>query len=296
MNYLSNVCFEFELAMRNFASFASSASVVMSNIYKIKANHLDYGYDALLTVTKLTDLIYVNPGISKYKRVRFHEPGFLCLLYSKSEVFWENGNNKGVLRHGEIAVFDCKQPILYTLVQVDSMYVIFIPRCIYDEVTINEIIKSNSFSYLDYIVRIFENLKNKDNEIMLKNNILSIVNLLSVTEEKVLPIKIVSLFDEIVKIIHTHALDSLFSLDKAAALSFCSKRKLHNCLFDQGTSYSKLIHEYRVNHLAEQLLIDKASRVDTLCYKSGFNSASYAIKKFKSVKGMTPMQYRSALL
>lgn len=93
-------------------------------------------------------------------------------------------------------------------------------------------------------------------------------------------------------VIEKHALDPQFSLSKAASLSFCSKRTFHVCLSKQGLSYSKLINDFRINYLAEQLLMDQGSRVDSLCYNSGFKSPSYASKQFKFLKGISPKQYR----
>ena len=60
----------------------------------------------------------------------------------------------------------------------------------------------------------------------------------------------------------------------------------------RGIQMTKMVSNYRIYCLAEQLLIDRHAKIETLCYKSGFNSPSYASKQFKLIKGVTPAQYR----
>jgi transcriptional regulator GlxA family with amidase domain len=99
----------------------------------------------------------------------------------------------------------------------------------------------------------------------------------------------------VIKVLNTHALDPSFSLDKAAKLLFFSKRKLHNFLVKNGTSYSKVIMEYRVNYLAGKIVQQNGLLIKTLCSQSGFNSVNTANIAFKKIKGMSLSTYRKEL-
>jgi AraC-like DNA-binding protein len=229
---------------------------------------------------------------NSYQKVVFPGPDFICLFYSSSEIKWNNGNTTGILRSGGVAVFDCQKLFTYTVSTPAPVCFIFIPYQLYDRKVLKIILEGKNFIYSDIILSIIRSIDNEENENLLKGKILSLVHMLSVVDDPTLPVVKLSLFERIINVIKEHALDPFFSLSKAASLSFCSKRTFHSCLSKQGLSYSKLINDFRINHLAEKLLMDKNLRVDSLCYNSGFNSPSYASKQFKLLKGISPKQYR----
>ena len=278
-----------ELNSRHFDTIFKSY-----NGYYVSAKK-ENGYSTILEVTQETDVINIHTQVSFPQTIDFNKPNFLCLLYSTNKINWNNGHYNDSLEHGGITVFDSIQPFTYTA--SGSVSCIFIPYHFYDDKTVNTIIKGHQFIYSDSIQSIIREMICCEDNDKLHNKILSIIYLLPhVIENKPKNINEISLYIRINKIIEDNFIDAFFSLDKAATLSYCSKRKLHNCLTEKKTSYSKLITEYRVNHLAKQLLLKRNSSIVTLCYESGFNSASYASKTFKIMKGMTPMQYRKTYL
>ncbi|GEK15923.1 helix-turn-helix domain-containing protein [Aliivibrio fischeri] len=264
--------------------------VVSSKLFKVGINNLGCDWGELLTITKTTESMYFY-GSNKSQTIYVTEQNSLCLFYSATATKWKTNDNKGILKQGGVVLFDCNQPFTYSVNQSNSIILIIIPYQIYDAENITKMLEGRGFIYSRFILSILREIDN-DNVNALKNKLFSLINILPVVSENHASNKRLSLFERIKKIIHAHALDNFFSLDKASSLSFCSKRKLHNCLAKEGTSYSKMIHEYRIEYFAEQLIIDRQAKVKTLCYKSGFNSPSYAAKQFKLVKGVTPVRYR----
>lgn len=269
-------------------------NVASSNIYRVNINNLTCSEDSLLSVTRSTEFLYVDANPKLYRRIYFYDPGFLCLLYSTVDINWQHGDNNGVLKRGEVIVFNCNVTLSYMLERTGDVFVVLIPTGFYDVGIVNLMTGRGCFVYFNFIVSIIESVNSDDSCLLLKYKIVAIINLLSVVIEIPVINSVLSQFERMKQIIHANALDPEFSLTKASALFFCSKRKLQKCLLEQGTSYSKLIHEYRINYISEQLLVNKTAKIDSLCYESGFNSPSYAISKFKSIKGMTPMRYRIA--
>jgi AraC-like DNA-binding protein len=264
--------------------------LISSKHYKININNLGADWSELFTITKITEYLYIE-GNKQSQNIRIGEVDCLCLFYSTTTAKWKTDDNNGVLKQGGIVLFDCRQSFTYTVWQSSSVILIMIPYQIYDAGNITKMLEGRGFIYSGFILSILREMDN-GNDHELKNKIFSLVHILPVVSENVNTSKLLSLFEKIKRVIHAHALDTFFSLDKAASLSFCSKRKLHNCLATEGTSYSKMVNDYRINYLAEQLVTDRRARVETLCYKSGFNSPSYASKQFKLVKGVTPLRYR----
>lgn len=65
--------------------------------------------------------------------------------------------------------------------------------------------------------------------------------------------------------------------------------------FKQKTNrtISNYINEVRIGHAAA-LLVDSASTILEICYKCGFNTISNFNRTFKSVKGITPTEFRES--
>ena len=281
--------------MRSLATLYDSAKgdsnqLISSKHYKININKLGFDWNELFTVTKTTDCTYFG-GNNTNQSIPVTEFDCLCLFYCTTTTKWSTEDKNGVLKQGGVVLFDCRQSFRYTLRRSSSVVLITIPYQVYDAINITKMLEGRGFIYSGFILSILREI-DMDNDSMLKNKLLSLIHILPVVSDNVASSKIVSLFERIKRIIQAHALDTFFSLDKAAALSFCSKRKLHNSLAEEGTSYSKMVQDYRIDYLADQLVTDRSAKVETLCYKSGFNSPSYAAKQFKLVKGVTPVRYR----
>lgn len=58
-----------------------------------------------------------------------------------------------------------------------------------------------------------------------------------------------------------------------------------------GKTFSQLLNEIRVGH-ACKLLVEEDLPVTQVCYRSGYNTPSYFNRKFKSITGYTPLEYR----
>ena len=267
--------------------------LLLNKYYQININKLGFDWNELFTVTKTTESIYFDSN-SPNQSPSITESNCLCLFYSTTTTKWSTMDKKGVLKQGGVVLFDCRQSFKYTLNKSGSVIFIMIPHQVYDAINISKMLEGRNFIYSGFITSILRDIDSGNYDYsVLKNKLLSLIHILPIISEDVPSSKSLSLFERIKRIIQTHALDPFFSLNKAAALSFCSKRKLHNCLAEKGVSYSKLVQNFRIDYLAEQLITDRSAKVETLCYKSGFNSASYATKQFKLVKGVTPVRYRS---
>lgn len=58
-----------------------------------------------------------------------------------------------------------------------------------------------------------------------------------------------------------------------------------------GKTFSQTLNQFRIGH-ACRLFIEEGLPVAEACYKSGYNTPSYFNRKFKSITGYTPLQYR----
>ncbi|ODS05577.1 helix-turn-helix domain-containing protein [Vibrio scophthalmi] len=224
----------------------------------------------------------------------------LCIVYSNVGMIWSlNGDRKNRLEDGGVVVVDCCCSFSYKLVEVGEICFVFVPHDFYDESVVFDILQSNELRFSTIVSFLFRSLTNA-NGAQVTPLVLSIAQLVGVSSncsgEEVNNNQRASLFHKITSVIYANAKNANFYLEQAAELSFCSKRKLHSCLVEMGTSFSKMINENRVNYLSQLLATDSDSRIESLCYKSGFNSSAYAIKVFKESKGETPQQYRSRLI
>ena len=58
-------------------------------------------------------------------------------------------------------------------------------------------------------------------------------------------------------------------------------------------SYTQIINDFRINNTCKQLL-DNSKTISEISYGAGFNNQSYFNRKFKSIMGMTPFEYRNS--
>ncbi|MCC3376033.1 AraC family transcriptional regulator [Cohnella sp. REN36] len=61
------------------------------------------------------------------------------------------------------------------------------------------------------------------------------------------------------------------------------------------TPFSAYLHFVRVRK-AERLLLDPSRSITQIALETGFNDTSYFIKHFRRLRGLTPLQYRKAVL
>ncbi len=73
------------------------------------------------------------------------------------------------------------------------------------------------------------------------------------------------------------------SMSSSAFCKFFKKRT--------GKTFSETLNQFRIGH-ACRLFIEEGLPVAEACYKSGYNTPSYFNRKFKSITGYTPLQYR----
>jgi AraC-like DNA-binding protein len=216
---------------------------------------------------------------------------YLCLFYSNIEISFDLNNNRGKLVPGGFILIDSNDEFYPYLEEGGDKLLIYIEKSFFDDQLIRSMFKG-CFAYPEIIRFILVSLtKRKEIE---NNRLMLLLHALSIVE--VPKAKGETLFDIIRKNIINNASDSCFSLDKAATLSFCSKRSLHNCLASEGTSYLKLLNEHRLSVLYNFLCIDNNSLIKILCYKSGFNSSGYAAKLFKTAYGVTPTEFRKQIV
>ena len=211
------------------------------------------------------------------------------LIYASSLIRWVNGRFSGSAYCSGVVLIDCSLPFIVSFDGLVKYKAIAIPYCVYSSDVLTRIKLREKSLYFDVISSIFEhaNVSNKN----FINKVWSLIHLLPITSDEL----DVDSITTVIKVLNTHALDPSFSLDKAAKLLFFSKRKLHNFLVQNGTSYSKLIADYRINVLAEKIIQQKSMPIKTLCHQSGFNSLNTANLAFKRIKGMSLSEYRKSM-
>lgn len=60
-------------------------------------------------------------------------------------------------------------------------------------------------------------------------------------------------------------------------------------------TYTQIINEFRVNH-ASKLLMTTDQTIAQICFESGYNNISYFNRKFKTIMGQTPNDFRNRYL
>ena len=249
-----------------------------------------HNFNGFMDVVKNEDNIcFVRmdaPGNSEIKS----KGGVNCFLifYTSSLMSWINGSLSGSVCYGGVILIDCSLPFIIKFNDNVKYKAIVVPYCMYDINIVSHIKLRNSIYHYDVICSIFEHTNTISDDFT--HEILSIVHLLPIVDETLES----DLFKNVIEMLNSHALEPAFSLDKAAELLFFSKRKLHNFLVKNGTSYSKVITEYRVNYLAGKMVQQDALPLKTLCSQSGFNSVNTANVSFKRIKGMSLSAYRKS--
>ncbi len=104
---------------------------------------------------------------------------------------------------------------------------------------------------------------------------------------------------EIIFSIYTYVFENFsddISLDEAAKLANLTKPSF--CRFFKARTrktFSKFVNEVRINE-ACRLLVQEENPITHIAYACGFNSLPNFNKFFKSIKGITPSDYKSKLL
>lgn len=101
------------------------------------------------------------------------------------------------------------------------------------------------------------------------------------------------LAQSIMTYIHEHyreklTLEELSQISNLSIQYFC---KFFKSMF--GKTAVEFINDYRIEQAA-QLLIHSSDKITSIAFAVGFDNSSYFIRKFKSLKGMTPSAYRLA--
>lgn len=107
-----------------------------------------------------------------------------------------------------------------------------------------------------------------------------------------LSFKIPTKLKEAVDYIHLN-FTTLISIDEVATHCHITNTYLSRMFksFLQCTP-NEYLTNLRISHA--KYLLDQGSSVTDACYKAGFNSYSYFISKFKSITGITPLQFKKS--
>nr|WP_014343669.1 AraC family transcriptional regulator [Aliivibrio fischeri]AEY78255.1 hypothetical protein [Aliivibrio fischeri] len=263
----------------------------------IKESGLSGAHYTISDIRKSIETVKVT---SSYRHLHIEMKNSLCVCFSTLDITWVNGLEHGELLAGQFTVFDSECPISYKVTRVGSLCFVFIPKYFYEGVLQKQMVRCGMFEfvYVDAIRFILTRVNSKeDGEQLLISELLALGYLLSVLERKEEAVgKKVAFEDKVHEVIKDNMLNPSLYLDDIALILGCSKRKIQHCLSLQGVSFTKLVTKYRIEYLAEQLIRKKHSRIDVLCYESGFNSPGYASNSFKVIMGMSPKEYRCRYL
>ena len=83
------------------------------------------------------------------------------------------------------------------------------------------------------------------------------------------------------------------SLENVAARLNCNPRHLRHQLDKAGTSFQRLLNQYR-HSLAKRLLSETNEAISEIVYLTGFSEPSTFYRAFKRWEGLTPIDYRKA--
>lgn len=76
-----------------------------------------------------------------------------------------------------------------------------------------------------------------------------------------------------------------FNLSKTGFCTYFKKRT--------GKSFSEFLNEIRITHAA-QALMDNETPIVEIAYRMGYKNLSYFNRRFKTIKGLSPREYRKA--
>lgn len=217
-------------------------------------------------------------------------------IYSSQSVYIEESLNEMVVSPYVVYVSDAKKIRLRPCVKSESIILMVISKEVYGEhsslilKTMLEKRQVNLYEFKDVCNEIKK--RASQSVVILKQYLLFIIHALPIIidMEKCASSKGTT-FERIRNVIVNNAHNPDLYLDEVANKCFCSRRTVQNILSKNGTSFSELTNEIRIELFCKNLLSSHHS-IEELSSKSGFNSKSYAIKLFKSVMGITPSRYR----
>lgn len=101
-------------------------------------------------------------------------------------------------------------------------------------------------------------------------------------------------FEHIVATIESYLSNPDLSMNSVASACRISPRYLVHILAAHGTSYSELLWASRLKQAEDLLVDDNMTHVSTgkISYMVGFKSSAHFCRMFKTVKGMTPGEFR----
>jgi AraC-like DNA-binding protein len=101
-----------------------------------------------------------------------------------------------------------------------------------------------------------------------------------------------SRIDRVCCFIHDHVTEPITQADAAALVHMSGPAFSRFFRQRVGMTYSRYVHELRIGH-ACRLLLESDISVTEACYSSGFNNLSNFNRIFRSLKGVSPREYRS---
>ncbi|MGR5187743.1 helix-turn-helix domain-containing protein [Photobacterium damselae] len=220
---------------------------------------------------------------------------FFYLISTINPIRWFNGIGNGCLNNGGIVIFDCTKEMKYKFPESRVSNSFLIPYHYFKNGSDIDLIKhGGGLLYQDMIYQLLEGI-HVDNHSLL-NRMHTIANLLTIND----PIRIsddsIQLeFDIIKEFIHINAKNPNLSLDYMASQLLISRSKIQAILGKNGTNYTTLIKQARVNKLANSIKHNMTTSLYQLCFEHGYKSISSASAQFKSVKGMSLKQYRDII-
>jgi AraC-like DNA-binding protein len=104
-----------------------------------------------------------------------------------------------------------------------------------------------------------------------------------------------SRLDDVYQYVLTHFSEEL-TTQHAASLS-CMQEAAFCRYFKRRTqkTFSQFVNTVRITH-ATHLLAKTDGNISEICFSCGFNSVSYFNRQFKSIVGVTPLEYRKTIL
>ena len=86
------------------------------------------------------------------------------------------------------------------------------------------------------------------------------------------------------------SLAEISSIANLSVTSFCRYFKMMT-----NKTFHDFLIEIRISHACRALIEDRLS-IEMVCYESGFNNVSNFYRRFKRIKGLTPVEYRQKYL
>ncbi|PSV09565.1 hypothetical protein C0W59_22080, partial [Photobacterium kishitanii] len=221
----------------------------------------------------------------------------VCVIYSKSTFYWEQGSESGVLPFGGFILLNGKGPIKHENYSDDEIIVCFIPIIYLEKYVINNskvVIGSNC---CDYIIQLIDSMFFSDKNLTFKVQI--VVNLLVLAIIENVDIKNGNIenreYKKLVEFIKSNALNNKINVDFVSRSIGMSKSKIHKLLKRNKTSYGQVVKDIRIAELAKKIECEYDKTVTQLSYECGFNSINHANVVFKTVKNMSISEYKKKL-